>query len=84
MNDIISDTTITVFEVLCTVYYHLHCEFKMDIKYSYAWVFIEMQKQFNFANGPIKIVEKTKKTLSWNYIQLGINQYSMSIYVMLC
>ena len=43
-----------------------HCEIKADIK-SYAWVFIEVLKTFNFANEPTKIPEKTIKTLSWNY-----------------
>ena len=40
---------------------------KAYIKYSYAQVFIEVLKPFNFTNGPIKIDEKTIKTLSWNY-----------------
>ena len=48
-----------VFEVLCSVPYW-HCEIKADIKYSYAWIFIEVKKTFNFTNGPIKIAKNNK------------------------
>ena len=60
-----------VFEILCTVRYY-HCEIKVDIKYSFAQVFIEVEKTFNFTNGPIKIAEKTVKTLSWNYHVISV------------
>ena len=34
--------------------------------------FYRSVKQFNFANGPIKISEKTIKALSWNYNKIKI------------
>ena len=38
---------------------------------------LEVKKLFNLANGPIKIAEKTIKTLSWNYKFLGNVTYAL-------
>ena len=59
-----------VFKVLCTVRYK-HCEIKADISNIHTHEFLlKCKNHLILPIGPIKIAEKTIKTLSWNYLSV--------------